>query len=498
MINIINKTKPIILLLAFNFSYASNTKMNSQWVDINKKVIASQKAIKNLITNEDSYIKSFNPDSGDNFGWSVAVSGDTVVIGAYNEQSDSNGSNTSDGSDNTITSGAVYVFVRDNNQWIQQAYIKPSHIDFEVEFGKSLAIEGNTLVVGSPGDSREVTGVNPPASNNNSLHSGAAYVFTRLGNTWTQQADIKPSNTKIGARFGQSVAIDNNTIIVGADAESGDGSSPIDESLPRAGAAYIYTRTGNTWIEEAYLKASNADEEDRFGWCVDVSGDSVVVGAFGEDSNASSQSNNLDSNSGAAYVFIRSGTAWSQQKYFKSLVNNPDDNFGFSCSISGDQLMIGAPLYDTMTKTNAGVVEVFQRTGGNWIHSQFITSSTGGRFGESMDMHSNRAIIGARGATFNTTSTTENGAAFSYELQLGNWEFQDSYSAYNPGTFDFFGYDVGISMSTVVAGSPFEDSNSAGVYPADFSSGADNDDGSQVGAAYIYYYNDVIFANGFE
>lgn len=502
MINIINKTIPIILLLVFTITDARNTESinnmtNNQWIDIKKTIISDQKA-NNLITNEDSYVKSFNPDNDDRFGWTVDVSGDTVVVGAYNEASNISGSNTGDGSNNTVTSGAVYVFVRGDNTWIQQAYIKPSHIDFEIEFGKSLAIDGNTLVVGSPGDNREVSGINPPASNNNSTHSGAVYVYTRLGNTWTQQADIKPSNTKTGSRFGQSVAIDNNTIIVGADAESGDGSDPLDISLPRAGAAYIYTRTGTTWVEEAYLKASNPDEEDRFGWSVDISGNSVVIGAFGEDSNASSQSNNLDSDSGAAYVFTRSGTAWTQQKYFKSQVNNPDDRFGFSCAIAGDQLMIGSPLYDNMAQTNVGVVEVFQRTGTNWNHSQFITSATGGNFGWSMDMDSDRAIIGARGATFNTSSAIENGAAFSYELQLGNWEFQESYSAFNPDDYDFFGYDVGISPSTIVAGSPFEDSISASISPANFPNNSDNNDGSQVGAAYIFYYNDVIFANGFE
>ncbi len=498
MINIINKTIPIILLLVFTITNASNTKMNNQWVDIKNQIIANQKAINSIITNEDSYIKSFNPDDDDRFGWAVAVSGNTVVVGAYNEGSDSNGSNTSDGSNNTVTSGAVYVFVRGNNQWIQQAYIKPSHIDLEIEFGKSLAIDGDTLVVGSPGDRREVTGVNPPASNNNAGSSGAAYVFTRSGNTWTQQADIKPSNTKTGSRFGQSVAIDNNTIIVGADAESGDGSDPLDISLYRAGAAYIYTRTGNTWVEEAYLKASNPDAEDRFGWSVDISGDSVVIGAFGEASNASSQSNNLDGDSGAAYIFTRAGTSWTQQKYLKSLVNEADNRFGFSCAISGDQLMIASAYYDNISQINSGLVEVYQRTGTNWSHSQFISSPTGGLFGWSMDMDGSRAIVGARGATFNSSGVDENGAAFSYELQLGNWEFQESYSAFNPGLYDFFGYDVGISQTTIIAGSPLEDSNSTGTYPADFASGANNDDGSNIGAAYIYYYNDVIFANGFE
>ncbi len=470
---------------------------NGQWIDIKNTIINEQKAIRDLITNEDSYIKSFNPDNEDRFGWAVAVSGDTVVVGAYYEASDTTGVNTSNGSDNTINSGAVYVFVRDNNQWVQQAYIKPSHIDFEIDFGRSLAIDGNTLVVGSPGDNREATGINPPASNNNAPQSGAVYVFTRVGSTWSQQADIKPSNTKIGANFGHSIAIDGDTIIVGADGESSDGSDPLDESLSRSGAAYIYARTGNTWVEEDYLKASNLDEDDRFGWSVDVSGGTVIVGAFGEDSSGAQASNGSE-NAGAAYVFTRTGTNWSQQTYLKDRLLNENDKFGYSCAIDGDKIVIGAPEVDTMMDPNSGRIIFFTRTGSIWDNGQIISANNSGQVGFTVDMHEDLAIVGAHFLTIGASATANGGAAIVYQFETDHWVEKQIVSAYNPTEFDFFGYSVGISNNTIITGAPFEDSTSAGVFSADFGTGANNDDGSQVGAAYIYYYNDVIFKNNFE
>ncbi len=274
------------------------------------------------------------------------------MVGAYYEASNTNGSNTSDGSDNSVNSGAVYVFIRDNNQWIQQAYIKPSHIDFEIDFGRSLDIDGNTLVIGSSGDNREVTGINPPASNNNSGRSGAAYVFTRTGSDW------------------------------------------------------------------------------------------------------------------------------SEQKILRDVFRNDDDKFGYSCAIDGDKIVIGAPEVDTMFDPNSGRIIFYTRTGSSWDNGQATSSNNSGQFGFAVDMQGDLVIAGAHFLTDGASATSSGDAAIVYQYESNSWTEKQLISAYNPTEFDFFGYSVGISNNTIVAGAPLEDSNSSGIYPADFASGANNDDGS--------------------
>src|SRR5262249_9401641 len=156
------------------------------------------------------------------------------------------------------------------------------------------------------------TGVNGNQSDNSAQGSGAAYVFVRNGTVWSQQAYLKASNTNAGDQFGVSVAVSGDTAVIGAWAESsnatGVNGNQLDNSTPDAGAAYVFVRNGTTWSQQAYLKASNTDAFDAFGASVAVSGDTVVVGAHLESSNATgvngNQSDNSAQGSGAAYVFV--------------------------------------------------------------------------------------------------------------------------------------------------------------------------------------------------
>jgi hypothetical protein len=294
---------------------------------------------------QQTYLKASNAEQYDAFGWSVAISGDTVVVGAHFE--DSNG--TGGESDNSAPqAGAAYVFVRSGAAWSQQAYLKASNANAGDRFGVSVAISGDTVVVGAPEEDSNGTG---GESDNSASKAGAAYVFVRSGATWSQQAYLKASNAESNDIFGYvySVAISGDTVVVGAPLEDSNGMDESDNSASKAGAAYVFVRSGATWSQQAYLKASNAEQYDAFGNPVAISGDTVVVGAWFEDSNGTGgEGDNSAPQAGAAYVFVRSGAVWSQQAYLKASNAEAGDEFGYtSVAISGDTVVVSAHFEDS-------------------------------------------------------------------------------------------------------------------------------------------------------
>ena len=236
---------------------------------------------------QQAYIKASNTGEFDKFGFSVAVSGDTLVVGAFGERSNGVGVNPPSQTDNSaVFSGAAYVFVRTSGSWSQQAYLKASNSGEGDQFGYSVAVSGDTIVVGAWGEASNGVGVNPPSQADNSAgDSGAAYVFARTNGVWSQQAYLKASNTRFSDWFGFSVAVSGDTAVVGAQGEDGDGSVESDDSTSGSGAAYVFVRTAGVWSQQAYLKASNPDIGDTFGRALAVSGDTVVVAARFEDSS---------------------------------------------------------------------------------------------------------------------------------------------------------------------------------------------------------------------
>ena len=230
----------------------------------------------------------------------MAISGDTIVVGANGEDSNARGVNGNQSDNSANYAGAAYVFVRNGVTWSQQAYLKASNTDIADFFGWSVAISSDTIVVGAK--SADIT--------------GAVYVFVRSGATWSQHAYLKASNADIYDYFGESVAISGDTIVVGAIGEDsnagGVNGNQSDNSADWAGAAYVFVRSGATRSQQAYLKASNADSYDFFGNSVAISGDTIVVGASEEDSNAKgvngNQSDNSATGAGAAYVLLTNST----------------------------------------------------------------------------------------------------------------------------------------------------------------------------------------------
>ncbi len=380
---------------------------------------------------QQAYLKAHQVNGEDEFGYSVAVSGDTLVVGARGERSSTTGINSTP-NENWLNAGAAYVFVRNGSTWSQQAYLKPGHASlvdslalFSAEFGSSVSVSGNTVVVGQPLEYSGTTGVNstpytstPPIASD----SGAAYVFVRSGTTWSQQAYLKASQVSAGDIFGFSVSVSGESLIVGAPNEdsntTGVNSTP-NESAANAGAAYVFTRSGSTWSQQAYLKASQVSAIDGFGSSVALSGDTVVVGAPYEDGSApgiNSTPNETAASAGAAYVFVRSGGAWSHQAYLKAHQVNAGDYFGSSVAVSGDVAVIGATEEDSSTSgvnsipdesaPGSGAAYVYQRTGVTWNQQAYLKASQVSaydRFGNAVAVSGQTAVIGAR---FESSSTT--------------------------------------------------------------------------------------------
>ena len=313
---------------------------------------------------QQAYLKASNTDANDRFGSSVAISNETLIVSASQEKSNATGVNGNQADNSTDAAGAAYVFVRTGGIWSQQAYLKASNTETDDRFGSFVAISGETIVVSAAEDSN-ATGVNGDETNNLGIYSGAVYVFVRTGGltgTWSQQAYLKASNTDTNDHFGMDVSISGETIVVGAFFESsnatGVNGNEADNSMEGSGAAYVFVRTGGlagTWSQQAYLKASNTDGMDQFGNLVDISGETIIVSGYGEDSNATGVNGNEADNSalssGAGYVFVRTGGltgTWEQQAYLKASNAEANDLLGFTTvAISDGTIVLGAPHEDS-------------------------------------------------------------------------------------------------------------------------------------------------------
>ena len=375
---------------------------------------------------QQAYLKASNAGTVDNFGSSVALFGDTLAVGSIGEASGVTGVNPVGGqADNSAPgAGAVYVFKRSGTTWTQQAYLKASNTGAGDNFGRSVALSGDTLAVGSIGEASGATGVNRAGgqADNSAPGAGAVYVFERSGTTWTQQAYLKASNTGAGDFFGTSVALSGDMLAVGAAGESSEatGVNPAggqaDNSAPGAGAVYVFERSGTTWTQQVYLKASNTGAVDNFGWSVALSGDTLAVGAYGEDSAAigvnpvGGQADNRANQAGAVYVFERSGTTWTQQAYLKASNTGAPDSFGFSVALCRDTLAVGALLEASgATGVNpvggqvdnsafeAGAVYVFVRSGTTWTQQVYLKGSNTkapDSFGNSVALSADTLVVG--------------------------------------------------------------------------------------------------------
>ncbi|CAN5754492.1 hypothetical protein BH23DEI1_BH23DEI1_20420 [soil metagenome] len=462
-----------------------------------------------------AYLKASNTDADDEFGWAVALSGDgrTLAVGAHFEDSSATGVDGIGATDGALDSGAAYVFVLDaDGAWTQQAYLKASNTDPGDRFGWAVALsdDGDTLAVSAVFEDGIATGVGGDETSQAAPDSGAAYVFTRSdAGVWSQQAYVKASNTGAGDTYGASVALsgDGDTLVVGANFEdgsaAGDGS---DDLLPNSGAAYVYVRTGATWAFEAYLKASDAAADTWFAQALAISrdGSTLAVGS-------NRQHDPGVATSGAAYVFRRTGSNWSEEA--RLAASNPGffDLFGgwLALSSAGDVLAVsgwredgGATGIDgdesDDSATDAGAVYVYRRAGtGTWTQEAYVKASNTGAghlFGVRLALSGDgdTLAIGASGEASaaqlfegdqSDTSAPGAGAVFVFmRNEAGDWSQKAYVKAPNARANANFGV-VALSEDgrTLAVGAPREASGATGV-------DGDASDTSAPGAGAIYVY----------
>lgn len=349
--------------------------------------------------------------SDEDFGWDISISGDTAVIGA---------------------DGSVYVFVRSGEVWTEQQKLTAGSEADREYLGSSVSISGDTAVIGTLAD---------PAGGSG---PGSAYVFVRRGTTWIEEQKLTASDVAQGDWFGRSVSISGDTAIVGTTYETyAGGSGP--------GSAYVFFRSGGVWTQEQKLTASDGAADDWFGSPVSISGDTAIIGAWGDDDNGD--------RSGSAYVFVRSGTTWTEAHKLTARNGKASDWFGRSVSISGDTAIIAAAGADS------GSAHVFVRSGTTWTHEQTLTASdgVGGEvFGDSVCILGDTAIVGAYYAD------AGRGAAYVFTRGGTTWTQEQKLSPSDETVG--FGTAVAILGDTAIIGTAYDDT----------------DGGSGPGSAYVF------------
>jgi hypothetical protein len=318
---------------------------------------------------------------GDEFGTSVAVSGDIALVGAVFANSPA-----------SSASGAAYVFERDaGGAWNEVVKLNALDAATGVDFGISAAVSGDIALVGAPFEDE----IAPNA--------GAAYVFKRdAGGAWSEEKKLVGGDSLANDFFGTSVAVSGNFAVVGAPEE--------DRTASNAGAAYVFERdAAGTWSEVTKLIASDAEADDFFGRSVSIRGDSVLVGASWEDEGGDK--------AGAAYVFKRdAGGVWSEVSKLTASDAQAGDEFGDSVAMHEDFALVGAPFGNATGVSDSGAAYVFKRNAaGTWTEDAKLNASdaeAGDFFGDSVAADGDSAVIGA--SVGNAVGMSDTGAAYIY------------------------------------------------------------------------------------
>jgi hypothetical protein len=379
-----------------------------------------------------------NTEAGDGFGASLSVSGDTLVVGAPFEDGSGRGVDPED-DENAPNAGAAYVFVRDGSAWSQQALLKAGNSGFGDQFGSSVSVDGDTVAVGAPYESGEGEGIDPP-DDDDVEWAGAAYVFVRQSGAWSAQAYVKSSAPQAHVLFGYSVAVSGDRLAVGSpfDFEVLVNENSQVVGIAYMGDAYLYARTSGVWSFDERIRMPDWVGGERFGTAVALSGDTLVVGAPGEEhvgAGVDPAAVGEEDEQGAAFVFVHGGGGWTRQAYLKAAWPSDYLRFGYSVAISGNVVVVGAPDEDG---GGTGV----DSPGGSW--------------------------------------SPEAGAAYVFVRREGSWAFESYLKATHTGAGDEFGIAVAVDGGTFVVGAWGEDGGGVGADPPD------DDLLGDAGAAYVF------------
>ena len=373
------------------------------------------------ITASDASTSSF-------FGKSVAIFGDYAVVGAYIDD------------EQGTFAGKAYIFKRSDTSWTEEVILLPAEVTNGDEFGISVAIYGDYAIVGARWD------------DDNGDNSGSAYIFKRSGTTWTQEVKLLASDGVAGDLFGHSVSIFGDYIVVGANGDDDNGDA--------SGSAYVFKRNDTTWTEEAKLLASDGLIFDDFGYSVSLYGDYAIVGAKGHDE--------LGNGSGSAYMFMRSGTTWTEQVELLASDGTLFDYFGYSVSLSSDHALIGAEG-ESDNGSGAGAVYLYNLTDSTLTGEVKLLASDGAAgdgFGSSVSISGDYILVGA---WEDDDSANASGSAYLFNLSGTGWIEVDKFIAFDGAATNWFGESVSISGDYAIVGA-----------------NGHSDNGGSSGAAYLY------------
>ena len=362
--------------------------------------------------------------NSDNLGTAVAIDGDTLVVGS---STDDVGANADQGS--------ARVFVRSGSTWTLQATLTASDGAAGDYFGTTVAISGDWIAVGATGDD---VGAN--------AGQGSVRTFSRSGTVWTAGATLTASDGAVSDNFGSALAYEYNTLVVGI--PNDDVGANFDQ-----GSVRVYTRNGGVWSAVTLL-APDGTAEDKFGFSVSISDDSIAIGApFGDVGATNFQ--------GSTRVFVRSGSSWVQQQSIAAADGAGLDGFGISVSISGNTLAVGASSDDVGANTDQGSVRIFTRNGTIWSPQATLVpavSSSYGYFGVSIAL-ANDVLIASSVASNSGIPPVNTGSAWVFARNGTSWTERVRLLASDGEASDYFGDAVAIDGTTIAVGAPYDDVN---------------------------------------
>lgn len=370
-------------------------------------------------------------DSNDALGAAVALDGTTAIIGAPADE-DPNGD----------TSGSAYVFERSTGRWRQQAKLVATDGDADDSFGTSVGVADDTALVGAPGDE------DPTGSGSPSARAGSAYVFQRENGTCRQQAKLVATDRDSEDAFAASVAIVGNNALIGAPFDE-DPNGRFDPGRG-AGSAYVFERSNDTWGQVDKLADDDGTSGDAFGGTVAYDGDSVLIGAPGnEEPNGQ--------HAGSAYIFERSSSGWNQQAKFAPTGGDAGDLFG-AVALDGPTALVGAPGDEHPNGDSSGSAYVFERSAGGWSQQAKLAASDGDArdgFGTAVSWVGHIALIGAPLDDDHNGST--GGSAYLYERSNGRWTQEAKFTAWDGDSGDLFGESLELDSSTALIGASHDE-----------------------------------------
>ncbi len=374
---------------------------------------------------QEARVTPSSPITSDVFGYDVAFDGNTLLGGApfgtYSGFS---------------LPGRAFTFERVGGVWQQTQLLKPAQLQNNAFFGVVTAIDGDTLAIAATGEDTPI------------VDAGAVYVFERSGGPWTQVARLLASNSGAQWGFGASLALQGDTLLVGAPGADVSG-------VEFAGTVYAFQRVGGVWTETQILTASDGVQDDNLGVAIGLDGDTAVVGALDADAVGATDS-------GAVYFFQRIGGTWVEQQKLFASAPVASARFGNTIDLRGDSAIVGAAYEDVEGNNEAGAVYVLRRSAGVWSETQRLVAVDGmptDRFGTDVALDADNLLIGA----YQHDHTNGSGSVYHYRRQPAGWTYSGQLVASDAGG-TLFGWRLALVDDRAAIAGPFYQTNRGAVY----------------------------------